>query len=272
MSISLPLTLNAALRPLALSTVLFLGGCLLPPAAMVASTALDGLSLATSGKSVTSHALSFVTQRDCSIMRGLSSGDLGAVCRLADAATLARAPDAPIRDRASRSTPPSAPKPVLVAEAPLPAPRAPEPPRPIVLAALDEAPVTNVITTPQPAPADEKTDAAREPAVFLVIGSFRLADRAQVLVQKFAALSPSIAIGIVEGKVWFRVVVGPLDGEAIDAMRDAIAARGIADAWAIRLCPGELTAPPCRSPGAPARRGPPARGIAVALAAPAVAD
>ncbi len=287
------------LRAAALATPLFLGACFLPPAATVASTAIDGFSFLVSGKSVTSHALSFLAQRDCSLIRGVAAGDMDALCRPGDETLLALAADAPQGDRGAAGIPTpetarteiaaaeaaEAGQPTMrVAEAEAPAPfilvtasatrRLPTPlgdtaalappppptskPRPILLAALDgDLPIAPAAATPATAaPSPEKAAPDNRPAVYLVVGSFRLADRAQALIERLADLSPGMAIGIVKGKVWFRVVVGPLEGEALDAMRATMAEHGVPNAWAIRLCTADLTAPPCDSPGSPASLGP----------------
>lgn len=278
------------LRLAALATPLFLGACFLPPVATVASTAIDGFSLLVSGKSMTSHALSFVTQRDCSLIRGVAAADVTEVCRPGDETRLALA-DVPQGDRGAGGMPapamttpepPASSRLVAAADAPVPfilvtastpakpatlvvdaallAPPPPPKPRPILLAALgDDLPSAPATASPGPMPAEPspgEAGGANHPAIYLVVGSFRLADRAQALIERLAELSPGMAIGIVKGKVWFRVVVGPLDRAAIDAMRVTMAERGVPNAWAIRLCTADLTAPPCGSPGAPASLGP----------------
>lgn len=60
-----------------ISLVATLSGCLaLPPAIQVASLAMDGLSYATTGKSVTDHALSAFAARDCAMLRALQGSDI----------------------------------------------------------------------------------------------------------------------------------------------------------------------------------------------------
>jgi len=51
-----------------------LSGCIvaMPPAVQAASFALDGLSYAATGKSVTDHALSAMANRDCAMARALN--------------------------------------------------------------------------------------------------------------------------------------------------------------------------------------------------------
>jgi len=55
-----------------------LSGCLaiLPPAVQLASLALDGVSYAATGKSVTDHALSGLTDQDCAMMRVLKGQNM----------------------------------------------------------------------------------------------------------------------------------------------------------------------------------------------------
>ena len=60
-----------------ISLVATLSGCLaLPPAIQVASLAMDGLSYATTGKSVTDHALSAFAARDCAMLRALQGSEI----------------------------------------------------------------------------------------------------------------------------------------------------------------------------------------------------
>ena len=55
-----------------------LSGCIvaLPPAIQLASLALDGVSYATTGKSVTDHAISGITAQDCAMARVLKGDDI----------------------------------------------------------------------------------------------------------------------------------------------------------------------------------------------------
>ena len=68
--------------PLKISAVLFsvhgLSGCIvaMPPAVQAASFALDGLSYAATGKSVTDHAISAMANKDCAMARALNGEDI----------------------------------------------------------------------------------------------------------------------------------------------------------------------------------------------------
>ena len=63
----------------ALCLVLSLTGCLtLPPAVTFASWALGGITYAVSGKTISDHAISSITQEDCAVLRILQNQP---VCR-----------------------------------------------------------------------------------------------------------------------------------------------------------------------------------------------
>ena len=58
----------------ALGMVVALSGCLaLPPAIQLASLAIDGISYMQTGKSMSDHALSAVTNKDCAMLRALDN-------------------------------------------------------------------------------------------------------------------------------------------------------------------------------------------------------
>jgi len=68
--------------PLKIVAVMFavhgLSGCIvaMPPAVQAASFALDGLSYAATGKSVTDHAISAMANKDCAMARALNGEDI----------------------------------------------------------------------------------------------------------------------------------------------------------------------------------------------------
>jgi len=72
-------TLRKAFKLSALAGLgMSLSGCIvaLPPAIQLASFALDGLSYVSTGKSVTDHAISAVTAKDCAMLRGLQGDNI----------------------------------------------------------------------------------------------------------------------------------------------------------------------------------------------------
>ncbi|MDG2285823.1 MAG: SPOR domain-containing protein [Alphaproteobacteria bacterium] len=66
---------------------------------------------------------------------------------------------------------------------------------------------------------------------FLSLGSFRTADRAERLVDRFAALKPSIMTVNVGGLTWQRVTVGPMSKAAANRLRRAHARIDGRDTW-----------------------------------------
>ena len=79
MSIGISKYLQKALKLSAVTgLVLSLSGCIVavPPAIQLASLALDGVSYIATGKSVTDHAISGVTNQDCAMLRGLQGDDI----------------------------------------------------------------------------------------------------------------------------------------------------------------------------------------------------
>lgn len=54
---------------LALASLPFLSGCVLPPAVAIASYVIDAGSYAATGKSSTDHLLSWVAEEDCALLR-----------------------------------------------------------------------------------------------------------------------------------------------------------------------------------------------------------
>lgn len=56
---------------------LWVSGCAIPPVVTAASFAVDIVSLGETGKTVSDHGLSFVTQRDCALFRAFQ----GPVCQ-----------------------------------------------------------------------------------------------------------------------------------------------------------------------------------------------
>ncbi len=97
-------------------------------------------------------------------------------------------------------------------------------------------------------------DGDQEPlsGLYFVIGSFRDHDNARKLRSLYRALAPAVlAAKLDQGKV-YRVVVGPFEQRHAKAVHQQIYYAGIADAWAIKIKPGEWTMamvdPPAEQP------------------------
>ncbi|MFQ5783268.1 MAG: SPOR domain-containing protein [Alphaproteobacteria bacterium] len=259
--------------------LLLLGGCILPPAVTVASLALDSLSYLGTGKGLGDNALSLATQRDCALERAFTERNLNAVCRLnieSVVAALPRNPDAPaprpaIASGFTAATPAHAFVPVSTA-APAAGPaqnsvaRSVETP-PVTSPPVHHSPSALALGGPKPAapdaeprPAAAKGDlqaaaesAGNRKARYLVVGSFRVAERAETVVKRLTGFPAALSIGIVDSNVWFRVAVGPYAGDELDDARTRLAAAGIDESWPINLCTADLNAPPCAGSGTAAR-------------------
>lgn len=55
-------------------SLVFLGGCALPPAISIVSLMFDGVSYARTGKSISDHAISEIAAADCAIWYGFVEG------------------------------------------------------------------------------------------------------------------------------------------------------------------------------------------------------
>ena len=189
-----------------LGGMLLLAGCGLPPAVVVASYALDGVSYVATGKSVTDHAISAVSGQDCALHRIVTAA--GEVCNEAEDIFLADA--------------------VLDNDA--------------VFASLGPGPEDDATVFDTPAPTDlafggvPVRDMPGEQ--FLVLGSFADPANADGLATRLADMDAATTVAQVDGRRMHRVVVAA-DEHA------AVAAAGFADAWPVELCPDSLTAAPC---------------------------
>lgn len=233
---------------------MLLGGCAaLPVGVQVASYVADGLLYLTTNKSLTDHGLSLVTNKDCSIWRGLSKGEL---CRepsldeievvverapvsdeenTVEVASAYPVPEVESKALASFDTAAGgneaetesvAPAPVVVAAAPAPAP-APAAPRPILVAAA--APAVPA------APQIENEIETLTSGTYLVIGSFAKLGNAERLVDRFDGWPVLMLPAEVDGRRVYRVAVGPVQAGKKGATRDRLAVQGIKNAWALKV-------------------------------------
>ncbi len=83
------------------------------------------------------------------------------------------------------------------------------------------------------------------PAIYLVLGSFRNRANADALRTRHAARNSLVVKLRADGRTTFRVLVGPIAATFLTRARTDIAKAGIKNAWAVRLCGGGLTPPPC---------------------------
>jgi hypothetical protein len=124
-------------------------GCVLPPAFTIASLMADGVSLASSGKTVTDHAISLLAHEDCRLWR-LFEGK--SVCgSQATVVTVAQLPALPLRAASPATRPP---EPIVLASAATEAPAEAAPdPAPMPTVAAPAPAVTTPVVARQPSPA-----------------------------------------------------------------------------------------------------------------------
>jgi cell division septation protein DedD len=229
---------------------MLLGGCAaLPVGVQVASYVADGLLYLTTKKSLTDHGLSLVTNKDCSIWRGLSKGELCREPSLDEIEVVVeRAPVSdeentvevasayPVPEVESEAlarfdtaaggddpkTESAAPAPVAVAAAP-----APTMPRPILVAAA--APAAPSV------PEMENEIETLASGTYLVIGSFAKLGNAERLVSRFDGWPVLMLPAKVDGRRVYRVAVGPVQPGKKGATRDRLALQGIKNAWALKV-------------------------------------
>lgn len=115
------------------------------------------------------------------------------------------------------------------------------------------AEIASVVRTPPALPVARVPDeapvavaaAASEPRVFLVLGSFRNSDNARKLLERHRAVSTAMMTLTSRGRNMYRVIAGPIGDGELARTRGHLAKAGIRNTWAVRLCQGNLTVPPC---------------------------
>jgi hypothetical protein len=235
-----------------LFAVTLLSGCgVVPPMIGLASYALDGISLAASGRTVTDHAISMAANQDCKLFRlGLDREvctDWGTEPQVVVRET--RSPDLPedltLLARAEPMRLPSEmadvaqalpgvataePVPVLQT-ALVPPPPKPGPSRLNMTALVPSAPERAVAAAPVVAPADirvavrmddaqaqrDVARAAQESRYLMVIGSFKGPEMAAKLARLHAGAAAKVMTAEVQGQTYYRVVVDPSRGAALAA-------------------------------------------------------
>lgn len=93
------------------------------------------------------------------------------------------------------------------------------------------------------APARQAKAAPGEPVagIYFVIGSFRNYANARDLASHYGGLVPAVLAAKLDGAPVYRVVVGPAQEGGERALHRRVARAGLADAWAIRVAPGDWT-------------------------------
>ncbi len=185
-------------------------GCAAPIGLQIASWAMSGVSYATTGKSLSDHAISAVFESDCALHRVLIEGNL---CVSSEAVAvdtvLAQAEISPPESANNIPT-------EIVAE------------------------IEREVTT---RPVALTVGPSEQVGLFVVAGSFqdrRNADTARGRYERAA-----IAHADIKGAHYYRVVVGPVEKPQWQAAAKELERGGAKGVWPVRLCSNSLTPPPC---------------------------
>ena len=250
-------------------SILLLAGCAaIPPAVSVATWAIEGASLAFSGKSISDHAISAVTRQDCALWRLLKGEP---VCEDYPAengparAAVALLPAPPAKLDLASAPPPAvgaAPGVAihLASFAPPPAPRpgaASGGTAPIIATTAPiEVTYLGDDKPARPSPEVEAVAAQAAPTAdrhFVAIGSYAVPANARRQVAQYDDLRPFIVAAVVDGRPLLRVAVGPFRSAELEAAMRRLRRAGVADAWVLpagaSLGPAPTIVADARGPG-----------------------
>ncbi|MFT5391459.1 MAG: hypothetical protein ACI8PT_001654 [Gammaproteobacteria bacterium] len=185
-------------------------GCATSGAMTLISLGMSGISLATTGKSVSDHALSVVLERDCSFFRPISGEPICAE----PVGTVSDADDSP----------------------------------PVATDIEHSAAYAHAVPAGTAAAANEALSisaGSEETQTFTVLGSFRDVQNAERLVAKLGERwAASVATARLERGVVHRVVIDL--SMRLDADLDIeMAAQEIMGSWTLTLCSTSMLPPPC---------------------------
>lgn len=96
------------------------------------------------------------------------------------------------------------------------------------------------------APTHPKAGSA-EPAVYLVIGSFRNESNAKRLANRHAGIQTAVSKVSNDKGALYRLLAGPLEAASLADGRRQLGKAGFRNVWAVRLCHRSLLPPPCQA-------------------------
>ncbi len=188
-------------------------GCAAPIGLQIASWTMSGISYATTGKSLSDHAISAVMESDCAVHRILLDGRL---CVSADAVAV----DTVLAE--AEVSPPTVPSATATATA-------------AIVAEIEQDLLARSVALTAGEP--------EQVGLFAVAGSFQERENANIVRRRYD--DAAIAQAEVKGAHYFRVVVGPLQQPQWPAAARELERGGAKDVWPVRLCATSLTPPPC---------------------------
>lgn len=190
-----------------------LTGCAVTPIVAAARVALDGASMVATGKTSNGHGLSALTGEDCEPGRALEGKP---ICRPKDwPDSDANTSDAMVEPSHSQTG--------------------------AVFAAMTRDDVlTKAVELPE-------FTAPETPVPYVVVASFHVRDDARIVALELAGLPAKTSPAMLDGRVYHRVVVGPLTPRLEAVLPERLAKAGLLDFYPVLLCPETHTVPPCIS-------------------------
>lgn len=183
--------------------LLVLEGCALPLPIRIASWVIEGITYATTNKSIADHGLSVIAKKDCALIRTVTGDE---ICRDYSDDTLAVAYADTEAERAQTEA----------------------------FASFETASGGSEGSGPS---AVTEMAAVEDRAVYFVIGSFDMVAKAQEMADRYPTFSPSVHAADIESGRVYRVVVGPVEPARKVETHQRITAEGISDFWSITLDP-----------------------------------
>lgn len=225
--------------PALCAVVLLASGCALPVPLQVASWAASGLSYATTGKGISDHAVSAVTEQDCAMHRIALGKQVCLPFEDEGTAIAANAPEAVV-PKTKEPTARLRDSMIALAETldndARPDADAPETP-PLDSALLAMADTLNAIDRTAQSPSETGKH-------YLVIGRYRALDEAEKVRTRHAALGTKVRMVLHEGALLYQVTAGPFErGDALDL--EAKLKSGGRTTRVAMLCADGVTPAPC---------------------------
>lgn len=230
-----------------LCAVFFLaGGCALPVPLQIASWAMSGVSYATTGKSISDHAVSAVAEQDCAVHRIALGKNMCNTAAPDEEILVAQQPPASDSEQAT-ATPTNRLRNSMIALAETlegdiqPASRKSERPETPKLdtALLAMADTLNSIERELPA-----TAASKNGKHYLVIGRYRALGEAEKMRTRHAALGTKVRMILQNGTLYYQVTAGPFDRPGAEEL-EATFERTDQLVRVALLCADGVTPAPC---------------------------
>ncbi len=231
------------------AVTLLVSGCALPIPFQIASWAASGFSYATTGKSISDHAVSAVAEKDCALHR-IALGENICSPGETDGTALAEAEPA-VAEQNSEQMAATAPterlRDSLIALAEnlendlQPASGEPETTQPLDSALLAMADTLNAIDRKEGGPVLSNESGNH----YLVIGQYRVLEEAEKIRTKHSILGTKIRMILKSGTLLYQVTAGPFSQPGATGLEARLDKQGLSTTIAL-LCADGVTPAPCQ--------------------------